>query len=130
MLQRLLLLSFLVVATYGRFTAENFLWCELNIYTLYQSVFIYMREVYRLRAAFPKSIKHDRGQEVCESSIKLLKCVVLANGAVKKETYLNRLILELEVQWALLRLLYELKAVSAAKIRISNHLTPRGTWLS
>jgi hypothetical protein len=54
---------------------------------LYQSVFIYTREVYRLRAGFQKSIKHDLGQEVCESSIKLLKCVVLANGSVKKEQW-------------------------------------------
>ena len=82
---------------------------------LYQSVFIYTREVYRLRAGFQKSIKHDLGQEVCESSIKLLKCVVLANGSVKKDRFLNRLLLELEVQWALLRLLYELRSVSAGQ---------------
>ncbi len=85
---------------------------------LYQSVFIYTREVYRLRAGFPKSIKHDLGQEVCESSIKLLKCVVMANGAVKKDRYLSRLILEVEVQWALLRLLYELKAISAGQFKL------------
>ncbi len=59
---------------------------------LYQSVFIYTREVYRLRAGFQKAIKHDLGQEVCESAIKLLKCVVLANGSVKKDRFLNRLL--------------------------------------
>ena len=85
---------------------------------LYQSVFIYTREVYRLRSAFPKAIKHDLGQEVCESSVKLLKCVVLANGAAKKDRFLNRLLLEIEVQWALLRLLYELKAVSAGQFKL------------
>jgi len=85
---------------------------------LYQSVFIYTREVYRLRAGFQKSIKHDLGQEVCESSIKLLKCVVLANGSVKKDRFLNRLLLELEVQWALLRLLYELRSVSAGQFKL------------
>ena len=68
---------------------------------LYQSVFIYTRELYRLRAGLPKSVKHDLGQEVCESSIKLLKCVVLANGAISKERFLSRLLLEVEVQWAL-----------------------------
>ncbi len=30
---------------------------------LYQSVFIYTREVYRLRAGFQKSIKHDLGED-------------------------------------------------------------------
>ena len=71
-----------------------------------------------MRAGFPKSIKHDLGQEVCESSIKLLKCVVVANGAIKKNTYLNRLLLEIEVQWALLRLVYELKGVSAGQFKL------------
>ena len=85
---------------------------------IYQSVFIYTREVYRLRVGLPKSIKHDLGQEVCESSIKLLKCVVLANGSIKKDRFLNRLLLEVEVQWALLRLLYELKAVSAGQFKL------------
>jgi len=85
---------------------------------LYQSVFVFTREVYRLRSGFPKSFKHDLGQEVCESSIKLLKCVVLANSAVKKEQYLSRLVLEIEVQWVLLRLLYELRAISAGQFKL------------
>ena len=85
---------------------------------LYQSVFTYTRELYRLRAGFPKSVKHDLGQEICESSIKLLKCVVVANGAVKKDQFLNRLLLEIEVQWALLRLVYELKAISAGQFKL------------
>jgi hypothetical protein len=85
---------------------------------LYQSVFIYTREVYRLRAGFPKSLKHDLGQEVCSSSIKMLKCVVTANGAVKKAVFLNRLVLEIEVQWVLLRLLFELKALSPGQFKL------------
>ena len=85
---------------------------------LYQSVFIYTRVIYRVRMGFPKSLKHDLGQEACESSIKLLKCVVMANGAPKKDRFLNRLLLEIEVQWALLRLLYELKAVSAGQFKL------------
>ena len=85
---------------------------------IYQSVFIYTREVYRLRAEFPKSIKHDLGKEVCESSIKLLKYVIVANGALKKDQFLNRLLLEVEVQWALLRLLYELKAISVGQFKL------------
>lgn len=85
---------------------------------IYQSVFVYARELYRLRAGFPKAIKHDLGQEICESAIKLLKCVVIANGSVDKERFLRRLVLEVEVQWALLRLLYELKAVSVGQFKL------------
>jgi len=85
---------------------------------IYQAVFTYTRELYRLRSGFPKSVKHDLGQEICESSIKLLKCVVVANGAVKKDQFLNRLLLEIEVQWALLRLVYELKAISAGQFKL------------
>ncbi len=101
---------------------------------LYQSVFGYTREMYRLRATLPKSVKHDLGQEICESSIKLLKCVVIANGAVKKESYLNRLVLEIEIQWALLRLLYELKAGSAGQFKLFSErlsdITKQGqAWL-
>ena len=85
---------------------------------LYQSIFVYTKELYRLRVGFPKSIKHDLGQEVCESAIKLLKCVVLANASAKKDPFLNRLVLETEVQWALLRLLYELKAISGGQFKV------------
>jgi len=62
----------------------------------YQSIFVYTKELYRLRVSFRKSVKHDLGQEVCESAIKLLKCVVLANAAVKKDPFLSRLVLESE----------------------------------
>jgi len=85
---------------------------------LYQAAFIYIREVYRLRAGFPKIIKHDLGHETCESAIKLLKSVVLANGSIKKDRYLNHLLLEIEVQWVLLRLLYELKAMSSGQFKL------------
>jgi hypothetical protein len=42
----------------------------------------------------------------------------MANGSIKKDRYLSRLLLEVEVQWALLRLLYELKAVSAGQFKL------------
>ena len=91
---------------------------------LYQSIFVYTKELYRLRAGFPKTIKHDLGQEICESSIKLLKCVVLANASAQKDPFLSRLVLEIEVQWVLLRLLYELRAVSAGQFKVlSEHLS-------
>ncbi|MCC7442439.1 MAG: hypothetical protein IT285_12455, partial [Bdellovibrionales bacterium] len=92
---------------------------------IYQAVFIYTREMYRLRAGFPKSIKHDLGQEICESSIKLLKCVVIANGAIQKGRHLTRLLLEIEVQWALLRLLY-----NAAFFRKSSSSSTRGNRMT
>ena len=85
---------------------------------LYQCVFVDTKELYRLRVGFPKSTKHELGQEVCGSAIKLLKCVVLANAATRKDPFLSRLVLETEVQWALLRLLYELKAISGGQFKV------------
>jgi hypothetical protein len=81
-----------VLAAEGRSILEELIMARTQHLPLYQSVFIYTREVYRLRAGFQKAIKHDLGQEVCESAIKLLKCVVLANGSVKKDRFLNRLL--------------------------------------
>lgn len=92
--------------------------------SLYQAVFIYTREVYRLRTELPKLYKYDLGHEVCVSSIKLLKYVVAANASVKKDPYLSRMALEVEVQWALLRLLYELNAVTDGQFKtLSERLT-------
>ena len=101
---------------------------------LYQAIFTYTREIYKLRTKFPKLIKYDLGQEVSASSIKLLKCVVLANGASNKELFLNRLMLETEVQWALLRLLYELSAISIGQFKLLSErlsqITKQGqAWL-
>lgn len=73
---------------------------------LYTSAFILAREIYRIKVKLPKTLKYDLGQEAFQSTIKVLKCVVIANRAHDKARHITRLLLEIEVQWVLLRLLY------------------------
>lgn len=60
--------------------------------------------------------------------------MVLANRAKEKERHLARLLLEIEVEWAMLRLLYELKGISSGEFKVlSERLTDIGkqsqSWL-
>ena len=85
---------------------------------LYSAAFVFVREVYRVRVKLPKTLKHDLGQEVFQSALIVLKCVVLANRAQDKSRHITRLLLETEVQWAFLRLLYELKGISEGEFKV------------
>jgi len=94
---------------------------------LYSSIYVFTREIYRVKLKLPKVLKHDLGQEVFRSAIKLLKCVVLANRAREKERHISRLLLEVEVQWTFLRLLFELRGISEGEFKVlSERLTDIG----
>jgi hypothetical protein len=84
---------------------------------LYSSAYLFTREIYRIRTKLPKSLKFDLGQEAFHSSIKILKCIVLANAAKEKELHLRGLLLEIEVQWLFLRLLYDFKGISEGEFK-------------
>ena len=66
----------------------------------------------------PKLLRYDLGQEAFESSFKILKCIVLANKAQEKGRHLSRLLLETEVQWVALRLLYDLKGITEGEFKV------------
>lgn len=85
---------------------------------LYSATFVFVREVYKIRVKLPKTLKHDLGQEAFGSAFKILKCVVLANRSRDKSRHITRLLLETEVQWALLRLLYDLKGISEGEFKV------------
>lgn len=85
---------------------------------LYSAVFVFVREIYKIRVKLPKLLKHDLGQEVFQSALKILKCVVLANRAHDKSRHITRLLLETEVQWAMLRLLFDLKGISEGEFKV------------
>ncbi len=85
---------------------------------LYSAAFVFVREIYKIRVKLPKLLKHDLGQEIFQSALKILKCVVLANRARDKDRHITRLLLETEVQWAMLRLLYDLKGVSEGEFKV------------
>ena len=69
---------------------------------LYTASYVFVRETYRIKIKLPKILKYDLGQEAFASSIKILKCVALANHVEDKTAHLKRLLLEIEVQWTLL----------------------------
>ena len=102
---------------------------------LYSAAFVFVREVYGVRVKLPKMLKYDLGQETFQSALKILKCIVLANRAHDKNRHITRLLLEVEVQWALLRLLYELKGISEGEFKVlSERLSEIGkqaqAWLN
>jgi hypothetical protein len=85
---------------------------------LYSAAYLLVREIYRLRIKLPKALKHDLGQEVFQSALKILKCVVLANRAHDKSRHISRLLLEVEVHWALLRLLFDFKGITEGEFKV------------
>ncbi len=85
---------------------------------LYVAIYAFCRETYRLKVKLPKALKYDLGQETFQSAIKMLKCVVVANASKEKTPPLGRLLIEIDVQWALLRLLFDLRGISEGEFRV------------
>jgi len=85
---------------------------------IYTSVYIFVREIYRIKFKLPRTLRYDLGQAWVESGLKILKWVVLANRSSSKERYLLRLLLETEVQWTYLRLLLDFRGLSAGEFKV------------
>lgn len=101
---------------------------------LYSASYVFVRETYRIRTKLPKLLKHDLGQEAFYSALKILKCIALANRAHDKDPHITRLLLEVEVEWVMLRLLYDLRGISEGEFKVlSERLTEIGrqaqAWL-
>jgi hypothetical protein len=85
---------------------------------LYGAAYVFAREIYKIRVKLPKSLKHDLGQEIFYAAIRILKNVALANRTHEKSKYIEGLLLECEVLWALLRLLYDLRGISEGEFKV------------
>ena len=91
---------------------------------LYSLAYTFTREIYRIKLKLPNTMKHDLGQQMFESTIKILKCVVIANKSQEKANHISNLLLETEVQWVLLRLLFDLRGISDGEFKVlSEHLS-------
>lgn len=113
---------------------ERFFVARTQHLPLYSASYVFVREIYRIRIKLPKTLKHDLGRELFESALKILKCVVLANRSHDKSRYISRLLLEIEVQWAFLRLLFDLRGITEGEFKVlSERLTDIGkqanAWL-
>ena len=64
---------------------------------LYAAIYGFSKETYRLKVKLPKALKYDLGQDVFQSAVKMLKCVVIANASREKWPYLTRLLVEIDV---------------------------------
>jgi hypothetical protein len=101
---------------------------------LYSWAYAFVRESYRIMGKLPKLLKHDLGQEAFSSALKIVKCVVVANKAQEKGRHISRLLLETEVQWVLLRLLFDLRGITEGEFkvlseRLSGIETQAQAWL-
>ena len=101
---------------------------------LYSASFSYIKEIYRVRIRLPKVLKHDLGHEVFHSAIRILKRIVIANGTKDKIFAISEILMEIELQWVFLRLLYDLKAISegqfkAISVRLEGMERQAEAWL-
>jgi hypothetical protein len=85
---------------------------------LYAATYGFAKETYRIKIKLPKLLKYDLGQEAFTSAIKMLKFVVMANVVREKAPYLTRLLIEIDVQWALFRLLFDLRGISEGEFKV------------
>ncbi len=85
---------------------------------LYQAGYKYSLCIYRIKVKLPRLLKHDLGQEAFASSLKVVKCVVLANRSQDKSRLISRLLAEIEVQWVFLRLLFDLRGISEGEFKV------------
>lgn len=85
---------------------------------LYSATYNFTKEIYRIKIKLPKALKYDLGQEAFASAIKMLKCVVVANTSKDKSPVLSRLLIEIDVEWALLRLLFDLRGITEGEFKV------------
>lgn len=85
---------------------------------LYDALYRYTSELYKLKKGLPKDLKHDLGEAVCISALRCLKLVVFANGSERKDAPLRDLALEIETQWVYLRLIHDQKGVSLGQFEV------------
>ena len=92
---------------------------------IYKDLYAYVREIYKLKAKLPRTLKHDFGQQLFDSSIRCLRFVVITNGSLGKDKILRELLLELDFQWTGLRLLFELRGISSGEQKVLGELLLR-----
>jgi hypothetical protein len=85
---------------------------------VYNLIYLLTREVHRVHAKLPKTIKFTLGSGFFESSLKCLKGVIVANGSQSKLLALQEVSLEIEVMWTFLRLLYDFKGITKGEFQV------------
>ncbi len=74
--------------------------------------------IYQTKIKLPNYLKYDLGKMAFESAFKFTKGVVITNGSENKIKFLNLILLEIDVIWQYLRLMFDLKAISKGEFQV------------
>ena len=85
---------------------------------VYKASYVLCREGFRRVQKLPKDLRYTLGTRFFESTLKVLQAVVLANQKTTKAESLESALLEIELIWTELRLLYDLKGISAGEFQV------------
>jgi hypothetical protein len=85
---------------------------------IYKEAYLLSREVYRLKAGLRKDLKFTLGEKIFETSITCIEEVILANQANDKAQHLKNLLMQIELMWTWLRLLYDTKGFSKGQFKV------------
>lgn len=79
---------------------------------IYRDAYRLNRDLFRLKAKLPKSLRYDLGESLTLSGLKALRWIVFANSLADKTKALENLALELKYMMVLLRLNHDLQGLS------------------
>jgi hypothetical protein len=89
---------------------------------IYQSAYKFTREVYQIKTKLPKTLKFDLGEKTLNSSLKIIRGLVIANGTKDKVKVLLQISLEIETLWVFLRMLFDFKGISRGEFEVLSNL--------
>jgi len=89
---------------------------------IYQSAYKFTREVYQIKTKLPKNLKFDLGEKMLNSSLKIIRGLVIANGTKDKVKVLLQISLEIETLWIFLRMLFDFKGISRGEFEVLSNL--------
>jgi hypothetical protein len=84
---------------------------------IYKTIYLLLRDLERMRLKMPKAHRHDLGEKAVSSALDCVRLVVGANASEDKRELLARLVVEIEVLWTWVRLLYDFRCISAGEFK-------------
>ena len=84
---------------------------------VYKASYQFSKMIMRTKLNMPKSFKNDVGQLALMAALQITRSIVIANGVRDKEKFIYRAVLEIDVIWQLLRMMYEFQVISAGEFK-------------
>ncbi len=78
--------------------------------------------MYQTKVKLPKALKNDLGQMAFQSSLKVTRGIVIANGSIDKTKILNQIFLEIDVLWQFLRMMFDFKGISKGEFEVLSRI--------